>query len=615
VRFQDQFDHGGHTCLVFEHLSFNLYELLKRTHFRGVSLTLIRKFARQILKALAFLGLPEVNVIHCDLKPENILFRVPNRSAIKVIDFGSSCQGDKRMYKYIQSRFYRSPEVILELPYTQAIDMWSLGCILVEMHTGIPLFAGRDEGDQMRRFCALKGMPPATMLANSRKAANFFDVKNADAANAAAAAVPPAPAGAAAAAALTAAAVAAGVAGSSPPSSSSPSSPVPQPLAVLLAATAAPAEAHVHGHAGRHDRVPVRSGAGGGGGGGSGMEVEAAAATSPRLAGGPSGVARGAGGSLADADDSMAGGGGGGAGDAPRTPAAGRSRRAGGGGGGGGDDTDGGESVCSSCGEGVDAGDSSDWGADFDEDYAPVARAMRTAAVAAAAGGTALSAGAGGGPAVTPRASSPAAARARRERRAAAAAAAGGAAASAALPPPLPQYALRSHLTGGVPGAPPPTAPPAGTTTSSSSSSSSSHREPPIFADLRNVIGVHTGGPQGRRKGEKTGHSPHHYMQFLDLLERMLEFDPALRIKPMQALNHPFLREDEALAALVPAMGGGGGGAGGAGGAPTVAAGSSSASTAAVLAAVGGISGTIAGMLPGSLSAAAAAIGRAAPAP
>jgi dual specificity tyrosine-phosphorylation-regulated kinase 1 len=40
------------------------------------------------------------------------------------------------MYKYIQSRFYRSPEVLLELEYGHPIDMWSLGCILVEMHTG-----------------------------------------------------------------------------------------------------------------------------------------------------------------------------------------------------------------------------------------------------------------------------------------------------------------------------------------------------------------------------------------------------------------------------------------------------------------------------------------------
>lgn len=82
MRYFEQFDHNGHTCLVFEHLSFNLYELLKRTHFRGVSLTLLRKFARQILKALAYLALPEIDVIHCDLKPENILFRVPVRRRV-----------------------------------------------------------------------------------------------------------------------------------------------------------------------------------------------------------------------------------------------------------------------------------------------------------------------------------------------------------------------------------------------------------------------------------------------------------------------------------------------------------------------------------------------------
>ena len=50
-----------------------------------------------------------------------------------------------QIYQYIQSRFYRSPEVLLGRPYDLAIDMWSLGCILVEMHTGEPLFAGSNE--------------------------------------------------------------------------------------------------------------------------------------------------------------------------------------------------------------------------------------------------------------------------------------------------------------------------------------------------------------------------------------------------------------------------------------------------------------------------------------
>jgi serine/threonine protein kinase len=176
VRCLEWFDHNGHTCIVFEHLSLNLYELLKKTHYRGVSLPLIRKFGRQILKALAFMLKPSIDVIHCDLKPENILFRQPNRSAVKVIDFGSSCHSGKTMYKYIQSRFYRSPEVILELPYNQAIDMWSLGCILVEMHTGMPLFSGRNETDQMYRFFALKSIPPLSMLQASKKTFKFFDL-------------------------------------------------------------------------------------------------------------------------------------------------------------------------------------------------------------------------------------------------------------------------------------------------------------------------------------------------------------------------------------------------------------------------------------------------------
>ena len=50
-----------------------------------------------------------------------------------------------KIYQYIQSRFYRSPEILIGVSYDMAIDMWSLGCILVEMHTGEPLFSGANE--------------------------------------------------------------------------------------------------------------------------------------------------------------------------------------------------------------------------------------------------------------------------------------------------------------------------------------------------------------------------------------------------------------------------------------------------------------------------------------
>lgn len=177
VRLLTHFLFRKHQCLVFEMLSLNLYELLKNTQFGGVSLNLIRKFAKQILKSLTFLARPDVDIIHCDLKPENILLRHPKRSGVKVIDFGSSCRSNKRMYSYIQSRFYRSPEVMLGLPYSVAIDVWSLGCILAEMHTGEPLFSGSDQFDQMQKIVKLLGMVPTHMIerAGEQQRAQFFE--------------------------------------------------------------------------------------------------------------------------------------------------------------------------------------------------------------------------------------------------------------------------------------------------------------------------------------------------------------------------------------------------------------------------------------------------------
>jgi len=174
VKLKHHFMWRNHLCLVFELLSYNLYDLLRNTNFRGVSLNLTRKFAQQIATALLFLSSPELKIIHCDLKPENILLCNPKRSAIKIVDFGSSCQLGQRIYQYIQSRFYRSPEVLFGIPYDLAIDMWSLGCILVEMHTGEPLFSGANEVDQVNKIVEVLGLPPKHVLDQSPKAKKYF---------------------------------------------------------------------------------------------------------------------------------------------------------------------------------------------------------------------------------------------------------------------------------------------------------------------------------------------------------------------------------------------------------------------------------------------------------
>lgn len=175
MRLRDKFIFRGHQCLVLELLSFSLYDLLRSTEFYGVSLNLVRKFCKQILNCLAFLARPDVNIAHCDLKPENVLLRHPQRSAIKVVDFGASCHISKSMFVYVQSRFYRAPEVILGLPYDTQVDVWSLGCMLVELHTGYPLFAGKDEGDQIAVIVERLGMPPHHMLQSGKKTSMFFE--------------------------------------------------------------------------------------------------------------------------------------------------------------------------------------------------------------------------------------------------------------------------------------------------------------------------------------------------------------------------------------------------------------------------------------------------------
>lgn len=80
-----------------------------------------------------------------------------------------------QIYQYIQSRFYRSPEVLLGVPYDLSIDMWSLGCILVEMHTGEPLFSGCNEADQMQKIIEVLGIPPKHLLDAGPKTRKFFD--------------------------------------------------------------------------------------------------------------------------------------------------------------------------------------------------------------------------------------------------------------------------------------------------------------------------------------------------------------------------------------------------------------------------------------------------------
>ncbi|KAK2838402.1 hypothetical protein Q7C36_013216 [Tachysurus vachellii] len=175
IHMKEYFYFRNHLCISFELLGANLYELIKKNNFQGFSLALIRRFAHSLLKCLQMLR--KEKIIHCDLKPENILLSQRGQGNIKVVDFGSSCYEQQRVYTYIQSRFYRSPEVILGHPYSMAIDMWSLGCILAELYTGYPLFPGESEVEQIACIMEVMGLPPNDFVQTASRKRLFFDSK------------------------------------------------------------------------------------------------------------------------------------------------------------------------------------------------------------------------------------------------------------------------------------------------------------------------------------------------------------------------------------------------------------------------------------------------------
>lgn len=175
VKAYECFSHKNHTCLVFEMLEQNLYDFIKRNKFSPLPLKCIRPVLQQVLTALS--KLKQLGLIHADLKPENIMLVDPigQPFRVKVIDFGSASHVSKAVCStYLQSRYYRSPEVLLGLPFCEAIDMWSLGCVIAELFLGWPLYPGSSEYDQIRYIIQTQGLPTDHMLNNATKTTRFF---------------------------------------------------------------------------------------------------------------------------------------------------------------------------------------------------------------------------------------------------------------------------------------------------------------------------------------------------------------------------------------------------------------------------------------------------------
>ncbi|KAG7191173.1 hypothetical protein KM043_013969 [Ampulex compressa] len=174
LRLFRHFFHKNHLCMVFEPLSMNLREVLKKYGKDvGLHVKAVRSYTQQLFLALKLLK--RANILHADIKPDNILVS-ESKLVLKLCDFGSASHAhENEITPYLVSRFYRAPEIILGIPYDFGIDMWSVGCTIYELYTGKIMFSGKTNNQMLKFFMDLKGKMPNKLIRKGTFKDQHFD--------------------------------------------------------------------------------------------------------------------------------------------------------------------------------------------------------------------------------------------------------------------------------------------------------------------------------------------------------------------------------------------------------------------------------------------------------
>jgi len=169
IQAQGNSSNAAGLYLVFEYVAHDLKTFMDKYQTSddiservGLPVPMVRSFLRQILAGVGFCH--TYRVLHRDLKPHNLLISADGRQ-LKLADFGlarlSAIPNGPYTFEVV-TLWYRAPELLLGANrYSTAVDVWSVGCIFAEMATGMPLFPGRSDIDQLFKIFQRRGTPTA----------------------------------------------------------------------------------------------------------------------------------------------------------------------------------------------------------------------------------------------------------------------------------------------------------------------------------------------------------------------------------------------------------------------------------------------------------------------
>jgi len=168
IQVKDVFTHEGRQCFVLELMACTLS---KQYRFRVL---------KELIVQFNFMmnSMQRYQIIHGDFRPENLMLKNAGKAGVKLIDFGNAQTVKSRLAASTRPVTpYTAPEILLGMrKYNTHSDIWSMGCVIYEIHTGKPLFRGESRAELLNQIFSLVGWPSAEFLRDSPHFSTIFSL-------------------------------------------------------------------------------------------------------------------------------------------------------------------------------------------------------------------------------------------------------------------------------------------------------------------------------------------------------------------------------------------------------------------------------------------------------